>query len=130
MSEKPQVRKSMFAGQTPAAPPVPVLASAPAGSSTGTPATVEPPAGSSGRRPSRAVKRERMCADVDPALAGRAREAAFATRHLGGPWTLSDLIVTAIEREVERLEELYNEGRQFAPRSAGDMPTGRPPRRR
>ncbi|MBN8881947.1 MAG: hypothetical protein J0H73_06490 [Salana multivorans] len=71
-----------------------------------------------------------MCADVEPDLAGRAREAAFATRHLGGPWTLSDLIVTAIEREVERLEELYNEGRQFTPRSAGDMPTGRPPRRR
>lgn len=55
----------------------------------------------------------------------RMRASYLATRHLTGHRTLSDFIAYAVNEEVRRLEEQYNNGQQFAPDPAG-IPRGRP----
>lgn len=55
----------------------------------------------------------------------RMRSAYMATRHLTQSRTLSDFILTAVEREVEALERQYNDGNQFTA-DPGSVPRGRP----
>jgi outer membrane biosynthesis protein TonB len=55
----------------------------------------------------------------------RMRAGYLATRHLTGHRTLSDFIAYAVNEEVRRLEEQYNNGQRFAPDPAG-IPRGRP----
>ena len=55
----------------------------------------------------------------------RMRSAYMATRHLTQSRTLSDFILTAVEREVEALEQQYNDGNQFTA-DPGSVPRGRP----
>lgn len=55
----------------------------------------------------------------------RMRSAYMATRHLTAHRTLSDFILAAVEREVEALEQQYNNGDQFTA-DPGSVPRGRP----
>lgn len=55
----------------------------------------------------------------------RMRSAYMATRHLTASRTLSDFILTAVEREVEALEKQYNGGNAFDV-DPGSVPRGRP----
>lgn len=60
--------------------------------------------------------------------ANRARAALINTYGADreGPRTFSDLIRKGLLTEVERLEKKYNNGQEWAPVHAGEMPTGRP----
>jgi hypothetical protein len=55
----------------------------------------------------------------------RMRSAYMATRHLTAHRTLSDFILAAVEREVEALEQQYNNGDRFTA-DPGSVPRGRP----
>lgn len=55
----------------------------------------------------------------------RMRAAYMATRHLTGSRTLSEFILSAVEREVEALERAHNSGNEFAV-DPGGVPRGRP----
>lgn len=55
----------------------------------------------------------------------RMRSAYMATRHLTGSRTLSEFILSAVEREVEELEKRYNNGNVFDV-DPGSVPRGRP----
>lgn len=60
--------------------------------------------------------------------ADRARAALVNTfgTNQEGPRTFSELIRRALLAEVERLERQYNNGEEWPPVSAGQVPTGRP----
>lgn len=56
----------------------------------------------------------------------RARAAFDWTRPREGHRSLSDFIAHAVLREVERLEQLYNDGEPWPPLDPGQLPSGRP----
>ena len=103
-ARRPEAKKSLLAGRSPAQPP--------AEASSETPAVVAP---SSTKR--------KITFMVPEPLAARLRAAYRHTAHLEGHRSFSEFIAAIAEREVERLENLYNEGTSFPP---GRIPRGRP----
>ncbi|MGE3449609.1 MAG: hypothetical protein AB7H92_18735 [Microbacteriaceae bacterium] len=55
----------------------------------------------------------------------RARATFKATGHLEGDESFSSFVQTAVERELERRERLYNEGKPYAG-DGGRLTAGRP----
>jgi hypothetical protein len=58
--------------------------------------------------------------------AGQVRAAFLATRGKTGYRSLTDLINTAVMKEVRLLQTEHNRGRAWKPAKPGDVPTGRP----
>lgn len=68
---------------------------------------------------------EKMTTYVPRAVRERAKAAFRATSHLEGDGSFSDFITAAITREVERREQLHNDGQQYAG-DGGRLTAGRP----
>ena len=68
---------------------------------------------------------EKMTTYVPRAVRERAKAAFRATGHLEGDGSFSDFITAAITREVERREQLHNDGQQYAG-DGGRLTAGRP----
>ena len=68
---------------------------------------------------------EKMTTYVPRAVRERAKAAFRATSHLEGDGSFSDFITAAITREVERREQLHNDGQQYAG-DGGRLSAGRP----
>lgn len=75
------------------------------------------PQAAPGRKPS-------MTFYAETQLQSRARAAFTQTRHLEGDESFSDMVAKALEAEVARREQLYNDGEPFS--GGGPLPTGRP----
>jgi hypothetical protein len=68
---------------------------------------------------------EKMTTYIPRATRERAKAAFRATGHLEGDGSFSDFIAAAITREVERREQLHNDGQQYAG-DVGRLTAGRP----
>lgn len=113
-AKRPAPRKSTLSAQHPAAP-----AQAPAEDA----APPQPEQQASDR----AKKwRHKVSIYQDPDFTDRMRGALTYTIPQEGPRTLSDFINKAIEAEVERLENTYNDGQPFPPVGAKGIAQGRP----
>lgn len=64
----------------------------------------------------------------DPADTARLRGAVLHTMVAEGHRSLSQFIIRAVMKEVQRLEEKYNDGKPFPAVAANEMPQGRPQR--
>ena len=68
---------------------------------------------------------EKMTTYIPRAIRERAKAAFRATGHLEGDGSFSEFIAAAIEREVERREQLHNDGQPYAG-DGGRLTAGRP----
>jgi hypothetical protein len=68
---------------------------------------------------------DKMTVYIPRATRERAKAAFRATGHLEGDASFSDFIAAAIAREVERREQLHNDGQQYAG-DGGRLTAGRP----
>ena len=80
------------------------------------------------QRPRRSGAKTKVGFFLPAEEADRARAALVNTfgTNQEGPRTFSELIRRALLAEVERLERQYNNGEEWPPVSAGQVPTGRP----
>lgn len=62
----------------------------------------------------------------DPEDTSRLRGAVLHTMIAEGHRSLSQFVIRAVMKEVQRLEEKYNEGKPFPAVAANEMPQGRP----
>lgn len=109
---QPERRRSTLAGQSPVAPPL----DAP-------PEPVQRAAAGKG-----AAKKypPKVSFYQDPEDSRRLRAAYRNNLAHSEDRSLSDFINRVVMAEVERLEELYNDGKPFPGGRAGDVPKGRP----
>jgi hypothetical protein len=77
------------------------------------------------QRPEDDSPRDRVSAYVSADTANRAKNAFRATGHLEGDASFSEFIETAIIRELERREQLHNDGHEYSTDS-GKLSAGRP----
>lgn len=68
---------------------------------------------------------EKMTTYIPRSTRESAKAAFRATGHLEGDGSFSEFIASAIAREVERREQLYNDGQPYAG-DGGRLPAGRP----
>lgn len=68
---------------------------------------------------------EKMSTYIPRSTRDRAKAAFRATGHLEGDGSFSEFIASAIAREVERREQLYNDGQPYAG-DGGRLTAGRP----
>ena len=68
---------------------------------------------------------DKMTIYISPSTRDRAKATYKATAHLEGDASFSAFIVDAITREVERRENLHNDGQQYAG-DGGRLTAGRP----
>lgn len=64
----------------------------------------------------------------EPEDTARLRGAVLHTMIAEGHRSLSQFVIRAVMKEVQRLEEKYNEGKPFPAVAANEMPQGRPQR--
>lgn len=62
----------------------------------------------------------------EPEDTARLRGAVMHTMIAEGHRTLSQFVIRAVMKEVQRLEEKYNDGKPFPAVAANEMPQGRP----
>lgn len=121
MNARPAPRKSSLAGSSPVAP---APATAPrVAKQTSAPETAAPRASAPAAKPKHAPK---VSFYQDPSESQRMRGAIRVAMAHEGSRGLSDFIRTAVMREVERLEQRFNDGKPFEPAAAGELPQGRP----
>jgi hypothetical protein len=77
--------------------------------------------------PRPATGRDRITDQVERDLAEQGRGAVMWLHRVGVHTTISAIAGDGLRAELQRLAEVYNEGRRFPPRQ-GDVPVGRPPR--
>lgn len=122
MNARPAPRKSSLAGTSPVAP-APAVPPAPS-------STAPAPRLRTGAHTAQAGGKSKHAPKVsfyqDPADTQRMRGAIRVAMAQEGSRGLSDFIHTAVMREVERLEQRYNDGQPFEPAVAGELPQGRP----
>lgn len=120
--KKPERRKSALSNMSPVAPPPEETTPTP----TPTPTPAPAPASADGGEKKKWPKKESFYRS--PELAGRLRSAFLNTMATeDGEASLSAFISRAVEERVERLEQKYNEGEQWPPVRANQIPKG-PPR--
>lgn len=110
-SARPSPKKSALAGLSPLTPPTDGDWSARKNSGQ--------------RSPSKFDGKAKLTISIDGDLAGRARNAYWATSHVTGVRSLSDWIADAIQRKLTEVELEHNGGEPFPPLDAGQIPTGR-----
>ena len=71
--------------------------------------------------------RDRITVQVERDLAEQVRDAVMWLHRVGVHTTISAIAGDGLRAELQRLAEVYNQGRRFPPRQ-GDVPLGRPPR--
>lgn len=122
MNARPAPRKSSLAGTSPIAPAHEVAPAPRTAAPAPGPRTTAPKA-QDARKSKHAPK---VSFYQDPAETRRMRGAIRVAMAQEGSRGLSDFIHTAVMREVERLEQRYNDGKPFEPAAAGELPQGRP----
>lgn len=122
MNARPAPRKSSLAGTSPVAP-APEVAPVP---STAAPAPRPRTTAVKAQDAGKSKHAPKVSFYQDPADTQRMRGAIRVAMAQEGSRGLSDFIHTAVMREVERLEQRYNDGKPFEPAAAGELPQGRP----
>lgn len=128
---RPKPRPSRLAGTGAITPPpseAQPAADTPAPAAPPAAAEVAAPARKPARAGSTAGKRNKIAIymDEDDAARARAAYAESSTPSREGPKSFSAFVVDAIMKETQRLERKYNDGQQWPPVEAWQIPQGRP----